>query len=290
MDQIRRDPNVLLVQHNHILPVVHPNNDTQPIVDEEPSIERRSWILLAENPGWGSYALPMMTTGPGAKLNTPIKNHDPANIFSQYNSDTGVRPGQGVDVYILDTGMKIDHPLFEGRATNFEGAAATTSRFCPGEPLSDLINHGTPVASCVGAITLGTAQAANLINVKVLCGTTSLSDAAIIQAIDAVTQNHNTRISDTDFKGSIINMSFGNTVATPAQETMLNQAKAAGIILVAAAGNDDANVARWPCAFASVICVGAVDNTYARWHDQPGGKDKGSNFGKHLLKAQILSG
>jgi hypothetical protein len=70
---------------------------------------------------------------------------------------------------------------------------------------------------------------------------------------------------------------------------MLKNAFAAGIVLVAAAGNDnellDHTNNRWPCAFSTVTCVGATDNNYARWVDPPSGtppKVIGSNFGSSI--------
>lgn len=91
-----------------------------------------------------SSARPMMSTPDGVKLNTPVPD-GPGNSFN-YSRNGNLRPDSGIDIYILDTGIKLLHPLFEGRASNFEGT--TTSRFCNGETMDDVQGHGTAVASC----------------------------------------------------------------------------------------------------------------------------------------------
>jgi subtilisin family serine protease len=197
--EVRSDPHVQFVQPNSVRQVRY-SNITHTPHDDDSSLHKRQWIALRQNPGWGSYALPMMTTRPGQKLKTPVANDDPNNGFFQYSSATA-SPGQGVDIYILDTGIKLDHPSFGGRATNF------AKSFCGTEPPDDVGNHGTAVASCAAGASLGTGQAASLINVKVLCGDGKLTDNAILAALDAVTLDHNSKSSAAGFKGSIINMS-----------------------------------------------------------------------------------
>ena len=55
-----------------------------------------------------------MSTPDGVKLNTPVPD-GPGNSFN-YSRNGNLRPDSGIDIYILDTGIKLLHPLFEGRA------------------------------------------------------------------------------------------------------------------------------------------------------------------------------
>ena len=68
---------------------------------------------------------------------------------------------KGVDAYILDSGIDISHPDFEGRARwGYTGSSIN-------EADQDFHGHGTHVAGTVGGRTYGVAKGANLIAVKV---------------------------------------------------------------------------------------------------------------------------
>ncbi|KEQ82512.1 hypothetical protein M438DRAFT_367011 [Aureobasidium pullulans EXF-150] len=59
-------------------------------------------------------------------------------------------------------GVDVEHRLFQGRARNFHKCYVDTD----GECFKDKVGHGTAVAGCAGARFYGTAQGANIINVK----------------------------------------------------------------------------------------------------------------------------
>jgi subtilisin family serine protease len=74
--------------------------------------------------------------GAGAKLTTPV--HDGGEYEYIENA------GRGVNIYILDTGVRVSHTLFEGRATNFGGLQSTDlSPYCDTEQMQDYDGHGT---------------------------------------------------------------------------------------------------------------------------------------------------
>lgn len=68
--------------------------------------------------------------------------------------------GSDVNVYILDSGIDISHPEFEGRASN--GVSLTR------DGLKDGLGHGTHVAGIVGSRSYGVNKNVNLISVKIL--------------------------------------------------------------------------------------------------------------------------
>ncbi|KAI9592651.1 peptidase S8/S53 domain-containing protein [Syncephalis fuscata] len=72
-----------------------------------------------------------------------------------------VTAGTNVHVYIIDSGIAVDHPEFEGRAT-FD------VNFVNDEPAQDLDGHGTHVAGIVGGSNHGVAKKAKIHAVKVL--------------------------------------------------------------------------------------------------------------------------
>jgi len=67
-----------------------------------------------------------------------------------------------------------------------------------------------------------------------------------------------------DNGAKIINMSFGDTQASPMLEDVMTYATQAGLILVAAAGNYGSAAMVYPAAYNSVLCVGASDQTGQR--------------------------
>ncbi|KAJ1560726.1 subtilisin-like serine protease, partial [Nowakowskiella sp. JEL0078] len=168
--------------------------------------------------------------------------------------------GEGIDVYVLDTGVKIDHPDFEGRATN--GFDAT------GEGLTDNHGHGTHVSGTVASKTFGVAKKANIISVKVLTTSGGGTSSQVISGIEFVIKN--VAKKGTTFK-SVINMSLGsNTVLSVNQA--VQKAIDAGIPVVVAAGNQGTDACtQTPASVKQAFSVGAVDN-----HDNIVGF---SNFG-----------
>ena len=69
------------------------------------------------------------------KLTTPVENGGDYDYLSS--------AGLGVDVYVMDSGIKIDHPKFGGRAKNFKNARSDErSAYCD-ETYADTRGHGT---------------------------------------------------------------------------------------------------------------------------------------------------
>ncbi len=71
--------------------------------------------------------------------------------------------GEGTYTYIIDSGIYVDHPEFEGRATWGTSVVAGDAK-----PTADENGHGTHVAGTAGSKTYGVAKKTNLIAVKVL--------------------------------------------------------------------------------------------------------------------------
>ena len=69
--------------------------------------------------------------------------------------------GEGVDVYVVDGGVKVEIPDFQGRAV--WGAS-----FVDRNATKDDGGHGTHVAGTIGSKTYGVAKKANIIAVRVI--------------------------------------------------------------------------------------------------------------------------
>ncbi|KAI9001975.1 peptidase S8/S53 domain-containing protein [Gaertneriomyces semiglobifer] len=165
--------------------------------------------------------------------------------------------GEGVDVYILDSGIRETHSEFGGRARL--GAVFSAER-------ADPIGHGTHVAGIVGGSTVGVAPKANLIAVKVIDNDGSGAASSVIMGLEWVTgEFRRTR------RPSVINMSIGGGRSTALDMAVLRTVRA-GITVVAAAGNADQDAClESPANLISVITVGAST--------PDDGKASFSNFG-----------
>ncbi|KAK3684399.1 hypothetical protein LTR37_020305 [Vermiconidia calcicola] len=147
-----------------------------------------------------------MLAGSG-KLSTSVKN------YADYNHVN--RAGQGVSVYVLDSGIRTTHRAFQGSARPFGGQASDDkSSYC-----QDTMGDRKGLAlSIIGARTFGVAPRANLINVKITNNSGhGGSFASLGQAIeDAITEHNANKAEGPDFnkdpfhfRGSLINLSLG---------------------------------------------------------------------------------
>ena len=164
-------------------------------------------------------------------------------------ASNGAAPAD-VDVAVLDTGIDTEHTDL-----NVVGGA----NFVGGTSFSDDHGHGTHVAGTIGAIdngqgVVGVAPGARLHAVKVLNSMGEGSDASVIAGIDWAADPANSI--------EMINMSlggFGSDVDSPLRQAV-NNAVAAGVVIVVAAGNEGWDAAlSVPAAYDAVITVSAID-------------------------------
>jgi len=173
--------------------------------------------------------------------------------------------GTGVKVAIIDTGIDKDHPDLQA---NIEGGVNFVSEpwFADPDPdaWDDDNGHGSHVAGTVAAVdnndigVIGVAPKAHLYVVKVLDKTGSGYLSDVIAGIDWSVTNYM----------QVINMSLGTSSDYSDLETACDEAYAAGIVIVAAAGNsgdtDPDDDVIYPAKYDSVIAVAATDDTDTR--------------------------
>ncbi|WP_216587016.1 S8 family peptidase [Streptomyces brasiliscabiei] len=158
--------------------------------------------------------------------------------------------GSGVTAYIIDTGVRITHTDFGGRASYGYDAVDDDSTADDGN------GHGTHVAGTVAGTTYGVAKAADIVAVRVLDDDGSGTTAGVVAGIDWVTDN-------AQFP-AVANMSLGGSADSTLDAAVANSI-AAGITYAVAAGNDNANAAGYsPARVASAITVGASTSADAR--------------------------
>ncbi len=145
--------------------------------------------------------------------------------------------GQGSHVYIIDTGIRASHSEVVTRVGTGRNFAANSSSFLFGgstDPnnTNDCNDHGTHVAGTAVGTQYGVAKKATVYPIRVLGCNGSGANSGVIAGVDWVAANHK--------KPAVANMSLGGASST-ALDTAVNNAIAAGVTFVAAAGNDNAN-------------------------------------------------
>jgi subtilisin family serine protease len=156
--------------------------------------------------------------------------------------------GTGVDVCIIDSGLRAlggvptDNPV-----TYIDGNLPANQ---------DGFGHGTHVAGTIAGepYGIGVAPGAHLIIVRVFGddGAWAYSSTLADAANKCVAAG-----------ADIISMSLGGGSRSHFEEKAFNNAESAGVLSVAAAGNDGNTRTSYPAGYASVLSVGAIDSTKA---------------------------
>ena len=136
--------------------------------------------------------------------------------------------GAGVDVYMVDTGIRASHAVFQGRAV----------QGFPPNNANDGDGHGTHTAGTVAGAQFGVAQGANLIAVKVLGDDGKGSASTFIDGISWAINNHDARKSQPGFLGSVMSMSLGISSRVDSVNRAVSGALSRGVHVSIAAGND----------------------------------------------------
>lgn len=118
----------------------------------------------------------MSTQSNAPSWGLPRISHSSNYELKTYYYDSSA--GAGVTVYIIDTGININHQEFGGRATwGFNNADNINS---------DLNGHGSHVSGIVAGTTFGVAKKASLVAVKVMGKGGTGNNAGIIGGIQWV--------------------------------------------------------------------------------------------------------
>ncbi|MFD5183358.1 S8 family peptidase [Streptomyces sp. NPDC058372] len=142
-------------------------------------------------------------------------------LDGRYTSPDG--GGAGVTVYVIDTGIRISHKEFGGRARDgydFIGKDKVAQ---------DANGHGTHVAATAVGATYGVAKKAKAVGVRVLNANGEGTLAQVIAGIDWVTKNA--------VKPAVANLSLGGGVS-PELDKAVRASIASGVTYTVAAGNE----------------------------------------------------
>ena len=173
------------------------------------------------------------------------------DAWNQVNGAAPLSTGSGVVVAVLDTGATFTHPDLQGHyLTGYNALAPDTLPWDIADGVNnDEVGHGTMVAGIIARL----APQATIMPVRVLNGDGIGTIFALVQGIHYA-NTHGARV---------INMSFGCSVQTGALNDALDESETMGVLVVAAAGNNNVNSVLPPATGHGTLTVGAVeaDNT-----------------------------
>lgn len=163
-----------------------------------------------------------------------------------------VTRGNGIKIAILDTGLDMSHPDLASKVVSQK--AFTTSS------ASDRFGHGTHVAGIAAAITnngqgvAGACPECQLMIGKVMGDDGTGMASAMSSGITWAADNG----------AKVINISGGGAQRSASQEEAVTYAWNKGVIVVAAAGNENTNQQFYPAALNNVLSVAASGNSDTR--------------------------
>ena len=178
-----------------------------------------------------------------------IDQREPIPATTGYQGNYGYRSaGAGSTIYIGDTGIYPSSDLVGRISTvGFSGIA-------DGNGTTDCNGHGTHVATTTAGTKYGVAKKANVVPVRILDCTGRGSYATVIAGLDWILSPLNTNPKTQ----AVLNLSIGGGKSDALNDAVLKLTNA-GITVVVAAGNDNADACSYsPASAPSAITVGAV--------------------------------
>jgi len=164
-----------------------------------------------------------------------------------------------VVVAVIDSGIDMNHEDLKSRIEpgGYDFYANTSV-------MTDLHGHGTKVAGVIAA------EAGNGIGISGVAGPFEISVFPIKVLGSSGTGSSSSIIKALEYaivkKVDVINLSLGGTNSSAIENEVIQRAVRAGIVIVAAAGNNalKGNSVSYPASYENVISVGAVDENNSK--------------------------
>lgn len=231
------------------------------------ALQRRDDIEYAE-PNY-LYRVSAIPSDPGYSNQV---HYDILNMEQAWDIETG---SADVVVAVVDTGVALSHPDLQNKlvpgydfvsnaSTSGDGDGIDSNPDDPGDPSSSIAYHGTHVAGTIAAEAnndqggVGVAWGVRIMPLRALTYQSG-SAVDVAQAIlyAAGLPNASGRVPDR--RADVINLSLGGPSNSFTIANAVRDARAAGCIVVAAAGNSSSSEPNYPAANDGVISVSAVN-------------------------------
>ena len=239
------------------------------------ALRNQSGIQIAEP----NYIRKKFNTTPDDPYYTYQWHYPLINLSEAWDITTG---SSDVVVAVVDTGILLGHPDLAGQLVDGYDFISSTGISLDGDGIDDDPDdpgdqegvsgsssfHGTHVAGTIAALTNNTADgeeggvAGIAWNVKVMplraLGYGGGTTYDIMEAVKYAAGLENDSGITLDDPVDVINMSLGGESATEYEREIYAEARAQGVIIVAAAGNDGSDTKMYPAAYDDVVSVSAV--------------------------------
>jgi len=180
--------------------------------------------------------------------------------LNRIGADDRSRDGSGSHIYILDTGVRVTHTQFGGRAVPAIDVMSGSLQECSQTSTTcaaDRRGHGTHCAGSAAGSTMGVAPGARVYGAKVLSDRGSGSTRGILSAVDWVASKGS--------RPAVVSMSLGGSGVSSAYKRAIDAAVSAGVTVVLASGNSNSDACNFsPAYVASAITVGSTDSNDRR--------------------------
>lgn len=206
------------------------------------------------------------------------------NLPQAWDVTTGTPQSGGADVIVavIDTGVLLNHPDLKSKVITGFDFISNVETARDGDGMDNDANdpgdlayssrssfHGTHVAGTIaassdnGAGVAGVSWSAKIMPLRVL-GKNGGTSYDVMQAVLYAAGLENDSGTLPARRADIINLSLGGGGFSKAEQEAFTRARAAGVIIVAAAGNSNSAVASYPAAYNGVVSVSAVDSKSGR--------------------------
>lgn len=182
-----------------------------------------------------------------------------------------------VIVAVVDTGVILSHPDLAGQLIAGFDFISDPSRARDGDGIDPNPNdegdlafgnassfHGTHVAGTVGARTdnltgvAGVAWNVSIMPLRAL-GVQGGTSFDIQQAVLYAARLPNASATLPPTRADVVNLSLGGGGSSASEQAVYGQARDAGVIIIAAAGNSNSSIPSFPASYPGVVSVSAVD-------------------------------
>jgi len=181
-------------------------------------------------------------------------DHRVLPLDQSFEPKVDMKGGEGVHVYVLDTGVKTTHNDFGGRAVPTLETFSMRPKECgPTEHTcaDDKNGHGTHCAGTVAGTKYGVAKKAIVHAVKVLSDNGAGSTATIELGLDFLINKGK--------KPAVASLSLGGPGRSTSSQRAINAVTASGITVVVAAGNENDDACDYsPAHVPSAVTVGST--------------------------------
>ncbi|KAI8058800.1 peptidase S8/S53 domain-containing protein [Thamnidium elegans] len=238
MDYLHQQSNIEYIEINQmyktqaLLPLLNYNLDSNTSAYlqkiQELKFEKRGLMQNVVSPNWGQSRITQRGLG----------------SLDQYTYDDAA--GEGIHVFVLDTGVNVDHLDFEGRAEN-------NANFVDNEDETDMGGHGTHVAGKIAGNIYGIAKKVHIHSVKILDKAGDGTTARLIKGI--------THVIETAIPGkTLINLSLSGPKSRLIDDILNKAVMEHNIPVFVSSGNSASDACFFsPSSNPNVFAVGASD-------------------------------